>query len=519
MGCERRGWRVVTEAQLDTLEAKGLIRLAAIRPELEYLFRHALVQDAAYGSLLKQERRALHERVGEALEALYPERQAELAAVLAMHFEQAGDTERAIRYLIEAGQYGRSRNAIGEAFEAFERAGKLLAATPPSDDPARVRQRVQVGLGRAETGFSFISYVGILETLEATVEEAERLGDSELLAQVHLLIALSQLQQGESPETPSVARSLHRIEELGRQTGDRSLVALPMALVGMGQVFAGSVRDGVQKLEAAVPLLDQRRDSIGAAFARGALAMGYATLGEFARADEAAASAARIANERGDLIAQLDALIAQSWVRSLRGDLDGAVPLARECVDRAEETGATACVVASSWVLGDAFHRQGRYREAREILQRGTDIAGVVDRKVWRPTLQAWLGSTQAVLGDLEAGRWDDALETSRSIGNVLGEAGILAKRAEAAAARHDWDAAFADYGAAVAIFEREGARPSLARTLQSWADALRTAGRAADAEDTLRRALAIFEALGLQRESDAVRATLAVGGSTLAFD
>ena len=82
--------------QLDTLEAKGLIRLAAFNPELEYLFRHALVQDAAYESLLKQERRELHHSVGEALEDLYPDRRGELSSVLALHFEQAGDNTRAM---------------------------------------------------------------------------------------------------------------------------------------------------------------------------------------------------------------------------------------------------------------------------------------------------------------------------------------------------------------------------------------------------------------------------------------
>ena len=58
---------MTADTQLETLTAKGLVRLATLSPELEYLFRHALVQDAAYGSLLKQERRDLHGRVGEAL--------------------------------------------------------------------------------------------------------------------------------------------------------------------------------------------------------------------------------------------------------------------------------------------------------------------------------------------------------------------------------------------------------------------------------------------------------------------
>ena len=509
---------MTTDVQLDTLEAKGLIRLAALQPELEYLFRHSLVQDAAYGSLLKQERRDLHARVGDALEALYPERRAELAAVLAMHFEEAGDADRAIDYLIEAGQYGYRRFAIREAYAAFVRGGELLEQHPGADDGRRAWLRVQIELGKAESGYSFRPTEEVFSGLDAIVPEAEALGNAELLAQVHLMIALGRLQQGASPQQPEVARSLARVEEIGNQTGDTSLRALPLALIGMGQVFAGSVRDGVKALEESVPLLEQRADSIGAAFARGALAMGYATLGEFDKADAAARRATQIADERGDLIAQLDALIAESWVRSLRGDLETAVPLARQCVDRAEETGAAACAVASSWVLGDAFHRLGRYAEAREILQRGTDISGVVDRKVWRPTLQAWLGSTMAVLGDLDAGTWDEALATARSIGNRLGEAGIYSKRAEAAAARGEWDGAFADYAASTAILEAEGARPSLARVLRSWGEALRQAGRSAEAEPVLRRALALFAELGLGREAAAARATLAVADATISF-
>jgi predicted ATPase len=108
----------VTDIQLDTLEAKGLIKLATVRPDLEYLFRHALVQDAAYGSLLKQERRELHGKVGEALEQLYPDRRDELAPVLAMHFEQAGDNDKAINYLIAGGRHAIEANAIREAFAA-----------------------------------------------------------------------------------------------------------------------------------------------------------------------------------------------------------------------------------------------------------------------------------------------------------------------------------------------------------------------------------------------------------------
>ncbi|MGH2498885.1 MAG: hypothetical protein ACRDF0_02140, partial [Candidatus Limnocylindria bacterium] len=110
------------EPDLGPLEASGLIELAALQPELEYLFRHVLVQDAAYASLLKQERRLLHVRVAEALEELYPDRRAELAAMLALHLEQAGELERAATYFVQAGDHAAGRFANREARAFFERA-------------------------------------------------------------------------------------------------------------------------------------------------------------------------------------------------------------------------------------------------------------------------------------------------------------------------------------------------------------------------------------------------------------
>lgn len=496
------------EAQLDTLEAKGLIRLAASRPELEYLFRHWLVQDAAYGSLLKQERRELHGLVGEALEILYPDRGREFAGVLAIHFSEAGETDKAIRYLIEAGQFAMERNAIAEAYSAFDRAATLLPPATYTEDEALRRQRVEIELGRGRAGWTFRPMDDIIGEIEAIVPTVERLGDLDLIAPVHLLLAMARMQRGERASDPEVKRSLDRVGEIGDALHDPSLRAMQLAVIGLNQVFTGPIRDGVIALEEAVPLLEQRQDHIGAAFARGTLAMGYAHLGEFDKAERAARYATELA-AGGDLIAQLDAQIAESIVRSERGQLDEAIPIAQACVMRAEETGATACAVFSSWVLGDVYQRQGRLQEARETLQRGDELALVVDRKMWRPILQAWLGTSAAALGDFAAaeGSWEEGLATARSIGNRFGEAGILWKRAEASAQRGDRAAALADFEASAASLEEFEARPQLARVLRGWGEALRAAGRAAEGDATLRRALALFEAMDI--DAEAVRATL----------
>lgn len=115
--------------QLNILESSGLVRLAAVQPELEYLFRHALLQDAAYSSLLKSQRKRLHRSVGETLEQLYPDRLDELASTLALHFEQAEELDKAIHYFIRAGDRAKASYANHEAIKFYQSALAHLADT------------------------------------------------------------------------------------------------------------------------------------------------------------------------------------------------------------------------------------------------------------------------------------------------------------------------------------------------------------------------------------------------------
>jgi predicted ATPase len=111
----------MNQSGLGTLENAGLIHLAAVQPEVEYIFRHALIQDAAYSSLLKADRRVLHRSAGEALERLYPERLEELADALAYHFGLADAHEKALAYYTQAADRAKRAYANDEA-AAFYRA-------------------------------------------------------------------------------------------------------------------------------------------------------------------------------------------------------------------------------------------------------------------------------------------------------------------------------------------------------------------------------------------------------------
>lgn len=104
-----------TTTHLTRLEHSGLIRLAQLEPEVEYLFRHGLVQDAVYESLLRQDRRKLHRAVGEALERAYPDRLDALAGMLATHFAESGEDRRALEYYQRAGDHAYAQYALSEA--------------------------------------------------------------------------------------------------------------------------------------------------------------------------------------------------------------------------------------------------------------------------------------------------------------------------------------------------------------------------------------------------------------------
>jgi len=119
-------------AQLTHLEAAGLIRLAAASPELAYIFQHALTRDAAYTSLLRRQRRAVHRAAGEVLETLFTTtaQRASAAPMLAEHWAQAGEPARALDYWELAADQALAQYALPEAIAHLAQALDLAPQVP-----------------------------------------------------------------------------------------------------------------------------------------------------------------------------------------------------------------------------------------------------------------------------------------------------------------------------------------------------------------------------------------------------
>jgi predicted ATPase len=132
---------------LSSLQHKEFLYEQPAFPEVEYSFKHALTQEVAYGSVLQERRKALHERTAQAIEALYSGSLEEHYSDLAHHYSRSGKTEKAVEYLHLAGQQAAQRSANVEAITHLTTALELLNTLPDTRERAQQELMLQVTLG------------------------------------------------------------------------------------------------------------------------------------------------------------------------------------------------------------------------------------------------------------------------------------------------------------------------------------------------------------------------------------
>jgi class 3 adenylate cyclase/predicted ATPase len=167
-------------AALDRLVEAGLLFRQGVSPQATYLFKHALVQDAAYGTLLREPRRALHARIAETLENQFADIAESQPEVLARHCTEAGLIEKAARLWGKAGQRSLARSALVEAAEQLTRALDQIATLPATPGLRREQIKLQVALIAPLMyikGYSAPETKAAAERARLLIEQAETLGE------------------------------------------------------------------------------------------------------------------------------------------------------------------------------------------------------------------------------------------------------------------------------------------------------------------------------------------------------
>ncbi len=476
--------------------------------EPDYSFRHALIEDAVYESILHRDKRRLHSAVAGVMERLHADRLEDWAAVIALHLERAGDVERAVDYLILAGESALQRFAPREGLELFKRAVDHLSTMPV--DPQVLRKRLRAGLGRSSAGMTFVPGHEQLAELEGLLPDAQELEDLKLLGEVHLAASEIRYEMGEIPQvSPSLAASVAEVERIAEVLKDERLRAFPVALRGASHFAASEFRQAIRSLEEAVPLLERQSALTKAAYYSGMAALAAARLGEFDLADRWLHKAQGLADRSQDPNALMDADLHRSFVEGERGNLTQALTFAQRGTEIAVRIDNKACALVGYFIMGDQQMKLGLREQALRSLERSTEMAEFCNVADIQNLSQAWLSAVRAELGGDEAvfPRLDNSLNKARAMGDRLSEGQILRQRAIARARidEPDWDVIKADFEGSIAIFEQIEARPHLARALRDYGLTLEAGGRIGEGQKKLSRAMELFESMQMHLEVPAI--------------
>jgi class 3 adenylate cyclase/tetratricopeptide (TPR) repeat protein len=179
------------EAALDDFVRSELIYRRGTAPHVTYVFKHALVQEAAYNSLLRGKRGELHERIAATLEARFPDTAPE---VIARHYTAAGSATRAVPYWRKAGHAALARAANREALGHFGRALELLRSAAPGGGDDSGELELLLGLGEAQLRSG--ENLGAMKTFERAAARAEARQDAAGMAHAALGFAESSWRPG-----------------------------------------------------------------------------------------------------------------------------------------------------------------------------------------------------------------------------------------------------------------------------------------------------------------------------------
>ncbi len=484
-------------ADLNVLEAQGLTRLVATRPELAFTFRHALIHDVTYTSILKKDRRRLHAQVGDAIARTYPDRLEEHAATLARHYEEAGNRDETLRYLLLAGQTALSRHATRESHDFYTRATALLDADPE----APVEKRIDVALSMVAAGINFTPGDQTLAALEDVRGIAEDLGDPEVIARVYALLLRIRSMMEENYADRQYRDLMDRAFELAPTVRTPELRAYLEGM--MGQVlrsmddYAASVElmgGSVGPLEAAGRVGEA---GLNAAYAADA----EASRGRFDEADRWIERATALGEASGNpsVIADID--LFKGRIAAARGELETALAHTRRGIEGAAGASNIQCELVGNFMVADQKLRSGDAASAISHLERTFELGEFCNAVAIVKLGQAWLTSAKASLGDLDPEGFAAPLAMAQAGGSRSGEAAVRVQRALtiSASAEPDWPLAFEDFERAIGLLGSIDARPDQARAVHAYANALDAAGRDEESGTQLEAAMAMFDEMGIR--------------------
>ena len=481
------------QAALDRLVASELVFQRGAPPDSVYAFKHALVQDAAHGSLLRSSRQQLHAQIAEALETHSPQLMDTQPELYASHYADAGLVEKSVACWGKAGRKSAARSAMAEAASQFQKGLDQLALLP--DNPERQRQELEL---RSAVAAALIVARGFPapEPGQAYARARalwERLGSPADFLQIPYGQSVYHINRGEFDLAQRLAEDLLR---LSRQRNDSTGLVLGHDAAGRNLMFAGSFAPSRSHLEEALALYDPIShgsvvDQVGIhpqVRSQAHLGIVLCCLGfpdqAVARSGAAIAEARRLAHPPSMSLSLALGAVPLSLVR----DYAALNERSDQIIAVATEQGFPYWRLAGIVYRGWATVKNRDVAEGISLLRGGLTAYRTTGAESWVPYFISLLARACEIAGQLEeaVSLSDEALQIVERTGESWLEAELYRHKGQLLLQQGHTEAAGELYRKALRIAEQQGAKLWELRAAVSLARLWRDQGNRAEARDLL---------------------------------
>jgi class 3 adenylate cyclase/predicted ATPase len=486
---------------LDRLIQAGLLFRQGVPPHGTYLFKHALVQDAAYGTLLREPRRALHARIAEALESQFVELAELQPELLAHHCTEAGLIEKAAGLWGKAGQRSLARSALVEATAQISRALAQIAVLPDTGALRREQIKLQVALANAlmhVKGYAAPETKASLDQARLFIERAEALGEPPEDPLVLFSVLYGFWVANHTAFNGDAVRALSA-QFLALAEKQRTTVPIMIGhrLMGRSLLDTGDIAEGRAHCDQALALYDPAehrllatrfgQDSRVAILSFRSLGLWLLGYPEAALAD--IDHAIKDAREIGQAAALMFALAHILLPLMLCGNYAAANAYADELVALAAEKGSALWKACGMMMQGLLMTLTGKASNAVKMITSGMTAWRSAGSTLWTPLDLSYLATAYTVLGQFDDA-WrcvDEAMMVMENTKKTWCEAEVHRIAGEIALlSPHDSAKAEAYFERALAVSRRQRAKSWELRAAMSMARLWRREGKQQQARDRL---------------------------------
>ena len=493
---------VEIQSALDRLMAAGLLFRQGVPPHATYLFKHALVQDAAYGTLLREPRRALHARIAEILENQFPEIAENQPELLARHCTEAGLIEKAAGLWGKAGRRSLTRSALVEASAQLTRALDQIAALPATPALRREQIKLQVALINPlmhVKGHAAPETKAAAERARLLIEHTEALGEPLENPLLLFSVLYGFWAANYMAFDGDVMRTLAaQFLALAEKQGATLPLIVGHRIMGISLMLTGDIGEGRVHLDQAIALynpLEHRSQMTPFAQDVGVASVSYRSwalwlLGYPEAAFADAVQALKDAREIGHAPTLMYALLHASWTNVFCQNYATANAEADELAALADEKGALFWKALGMVVQGGILALTGKASDAVHILTSGITAVRSTGARVSLPSHWSYLAIACAALGQFDdawrrIGEAMTALETTKErwweaeVNRIAGEIALKSSDADAATAE-------AYFERALLVARQQQARSLELRAAMSLARFWRDQGKVQQARELL---------------------------------